>query len=87
MHYFVVHSKNPVESCVFCVMAVDLLKKHGRPFLVKKLGEDFTREALLQEFPDAKTFPVITQVFDDGEGITRTYYIGGYTELEAKLNG
>jgi hypothetical protein len=41
-----------------------------------KLGEDFTRETLLEMFPDAKTFPIIVL---DG------FNIGGYVQLKEKL--
>jgi len=38
---------------------------------------DYSREDLMEKFPNARTFPQITM--DD-------VYIGGYTELEALLN-
>jgi glutaredoxin len=41
-----------------------------------KLDEDFTREHLLEMFPDARTFPVILL---DG------MYIGGYDQLQTLL--
>ena len=40
------------------------------------LDVDFSREDLMSKFPEARTFPQITQ--DD-------QYIGGYTELEKHL--
>jgi len=40
------------------------------------LGVDYSREDLIKKFPEARTFPQITQ--DD-------QYIGGYTELEQHL--
>ena len=40
------------------------------------LDVDYSREDLLDKFPEARTFPQITQ---DGN------FIGGYTELEKHL--
>jgi glutaredoxin len=40
------------------------------------LDVDFSREDLISKFPEARTFPQITQ---DNQ------YIGGYTELEKYL--
>ena len=60
------------DSCPYCVKAINLLATTDLDFEVHKLGEDFSREELLEWFPDAKTFPVIT--------LDRSY-IGGYTEL------
>ena len=42
------------------------------------LDQDFTREQLLEKFPNARTFPQITI---DGLGI------GGYQEFEKYING
>ena len=41
------------------------------------LDVDYSREDLVNKFPEARTFPQITQ---DGN------YIGGFTELNAHLN-
>jgi glutaredoxin len=41
------------------------------------LDKDFTREQLLEMYPTARSFPVVVV---DG------FYIGGYTQLEQKLN-
>jgi hypothetical protein len=42
-----------------------------------KLGVDFSRETLLENYPTAKSFPVITV---DG------FYIGGYSQLAERIN-
>jgi hypothetical protein len=42
-----------------------------------KLDVDFSRETLLENYPTAKTFPVITV---DG------FYIGGYSQLAERIN-
>jgi glutaredoxin 3 len=59
-------------DCKFCDMARNALKSGGIPFTEKKLGTHFTRERLLEDFPTAKTFPIVVV---DG------FYIGGYTQL------
>lgn len=64
------------ENCSFCMSAKLLLTNKGIPFREQKLGEDFTRETLLEMFPSAKTFPVIVV---DG------FNIGGYQQLKEKL--
>lgn len=64
------------ESCSHCMSAKILLTNKGIPFKEQKLGEDFTREVLLEMFPHAKSFPVIVV---DG------FNIGGYQQLKEKL--
>lgn len=70
----VIYSK---DSCPFCVKAKDLLQRNNKKFKELKLGVDFTREEILELFPSAKTFPIITI---DGE------WIGGYAQLEEIFN-
>ena len=65
------------EQCQSCDSARALLKEKGVPFSEKKLNKDFTREWLLETFPNAKTFPVIVV---DG------FHIGGYTQLTEMIN-
>lgn len=65
------------ESCSYCMSAKILLTNKGIPFKEQKLGEDFTRETLLEMFPQAKSFPVIVI---DG------FNIGGYQQLKEKLD-
>ena len=64
------------ENCSFCTQAKMLLSSKGIGYQEMKLNEDFTREHLLQTFPEAKTFPVVVV---DG------FNIGGYTELNKML--
>lgn len=64
------------ESCSHCMSAKILLTNKSIPFKEQKLGEDFTRETLLEMFPHAKSFPVIVV---DG------FNIGGYQQLKEKL--
>jgi glutaredoxin len=64
-------------DCSYCVDAKSVLKNNNIPFEEKVLDLNFTREYLLEEYPSAKTFPVI--VIDEK-------YIGGYTELVDYMN-
>jgi len=64
------------EGCQYCRMAAQLLEQKKIDFLEHKLDVNFTREHLLEKFPEAKTFPVIVV---DG------YRIGGYSELREHL--
>jgi glutaredoxin 3 len=63
-------------NCPYCVNAKKLLELKGIPFEEKVLDVDFTREQLLEKFPEAKTFP---QVILEGE------HVGGYTDLAKKF--
>lgn len=65
------------DNCSYCTNAKLLLTSKGISFTEYKLGEDFTRENLLDMFPEAKTFPVVVV---DG------FNIGGYVQLKEKLN-
>ena len=59
--------------CPFCEKAKFLCQQQRYQFTYKQLDEDFTREELLEQFPEARTFP---QIRADGE------YIGGYDEFK-----
>lgn len=61
-------------ACPFCVQAKALAEREGHKLTYKMLDEDFDREALMEVFPTARTFP---QIIVDGEKI------GGYTEFKA----
>ena len=65
------------DGCNYCMAAARLMMQKGIQFNVQELNVHFTREMLLEKFPDAKTFPVIVV---DG------MYIGGYNELNEELN-
>ena len=69
----VVYSK---DQCIFCDKAINLLKVNAKEHIVYKLGKDFDRDTILEMFPDARSFPIITL---DKE------FIGGYNELENLL--
>lgn len=69
----IVWSKN---QCPYCDQAKALLKMKGIEFEERNINKDYTREALLEAVPNARTVP---QIFLDGE------LIGGFTELKVKL--
>jgi glutaredoxin 3 len=69
----IVWSKN---QCPYCDQAKALLKMKGIEFEERNINKDYTREALLEAVPNARTVP---QIFLDGE------LVGGFTELKAKL--
>lgn len=71
---FVVYSK---DQCIYCDKAVTLLKLKSKEFIQYKLGKDFDRDTILEMFPNARTFPIIT---------LDKRFIGGYNELEKLLN-
>ena len=60
------------DNCGYCENAKSFCKSKVLPYIYHKLGVDFTREELLDMFPDAKTFP---QIKVDGKSI------GCYAEL------
>jgi len=61
-------------QCPYCVQAKALAEREGHELTYKMLDEDFDREALMETFPGARTFP---QIIVDGEKI------GGFTEFKA----
>ena len=64
------------DNCAFCDQAKSLLKSKGIPFETLKLGEQISRDELLQLIPTARTMPQIVK--DD-------VVIGGYKELRELL--
>jgi len=60
------------DLCAYCDMAKRELKKRDIAFEERKIGDDWTKEQLLKEIPNARTIP---QIVIDGK------VIGGYTEL------
>lgn len=59
-------------NCPYCSRAKTLLNTRKVNFTEYKLNEDFTREFLVEKYPNAMTFPVVVV---DG------YHIGGFTQL------
>jgi len=73
MNNVIVWSK---ENCPFCQRAVSLLESKGIDYELRKIGEGWTREQLLEAVPTARTVP---QIIVDGDSI------GGFTELHNML--
>jgi glutaredoxin len=69
------------DACKYCFMAIALLSQRDLPFKEFKLGREFTREELLEQFPSARTFPQIKMINEDGSEVV----IGGYDELAKQL--
>tara|TARA_X000001316_G_C899663_1_gene18335 strand:- start:167 stop:397 length:231 start_codon:yes stop_codon:yes gene_type:complete len=66
------------DHCPYCDMAVHkaqamMQERSDIKVSVKKLGEDFGREEMLENFPGARTFP---QIRINGENI------GGWQEFQ-----
>ena len=59
-------------QCPYCDAAEYAAQARDLDYTVKKLDEDYTKLELLEQFPNAKTFP---QIIVDGESI------GGYTQF------
>lgn len=65
------------DNCLACNQAKSLLDIKGVPYEIKMLGENATKQELLEAVPDARSVP---QIFIDGK------YLGGLLELR-KLIG
>ena len=64
-------------QCIFCDKAVQLCEMKNLEYKKYMIDVDYSREDLMALFPEARTFP---QIKMDSQ------YVGGYTELEARLN-
>ena len=64
-------------NCPYCDKAKALCDKEDLAYAYMRLDEDYTKEELLELFPNARTLPQIT--------IDNTY-IGGFTELRNYLS-
>jgi glutaredoxin 3 len=62
--------------CPYCDKAIALCTKEGLKYTYYQLDEDYTKEELLELFPNVKTLPQIT---------IDNKYIGGYMELRNYL--
>jgi len=60
------------ENCGYCTAAKSLAESKGINYVYKKMGTDFTRDEVFEQFPNARTFPQI-KVNDEP--------IGGYNEF------
>ena len=64
-------------NCPFCVRAKHALTDKGLAYEERVIGEDWTKEQLLEMVPDARSVPQI--IIDEK-------VIGGYTEMVKYLN-
>ena len=64
------------QNCLACSQAKSLLDTKGIPYEVKMLGENATKQELLEAVPDARSVP---QIFLDGK------YVGGLDALRKIL--
>jgi len=56
----VIYGKDNCPDCTTAKTVMDKIDNEGITAVYKKLDTDFTREELLEKFPDAKSFPVIS---------------------------
>jgi len=59
-------------ACPSCTKAKMFCENNNLPFEYLEMGKDFSREAILAEFPNARTFP---QIVINGNKI------GGYEQM------
>lgn len=59
-------------NCTFCDQAKSLCENRKLDYVYRELGKDFTRQEILNEFPNARTFPQIK---------INNMPIGGHQEL------
>ena len=64
------------DGCGFCEAAKELCERTQLKYSYYKLNQDFTREELIERFPNAKTYPQIT---------VQNSHVGGYTEFAKYL--
>ena len=76
MNRAIMYSK---DNCPYCVEANNLLRARGYEIEKYVIGENCTREQLLEAVPNAKTVPQIFFVNEDGS----QDYIGGYDQLKS----
>jgi glutaredoxin len=65
------------ENCGYCRKAKELLAANNIPFEERLIGQQWSKEELLKEVPNARTVP---QILLDGN------YVGGYTDLVSYLS-
>lgn len=60
------------EGCSYCVKAKTLCENYNLAHEYIEIGKDISREALMEEFPNAKTVPQI---------VVNGLKVGGYDQL------
>ena len=76
-------------SCGYCIQAKRVLESGGHDYAYVDLSDTTPGEqAKLMEIA-GKPFRTVPQIFKKGFGMdpTELTYVGGYTELQAELNG
>jgi len=63
--------------CPFCDKAKSLCETRGFKYTYKSLGTDYTREELMEQFPNARTVPQI---------VINCQKIGGYDQFTQYLD-
>lgn len=64
------------SNCPYCDQAKSLLMQYGIAIEDRKIGNGWTKEALLESLPNARSVPQI--IIDD-------IYLGGFKELKEYL--
>ena len=76
---YTIYSK---PNCSFCLQAKQLLEMEQLPFEYKQLGTHYNLDELMTLSPDAKSFPQIFVVDENGN----KELIGGFNNLVEYLN-
>lgn len=79
MNKYIIYSK---PSCGYCLQAKDLLTLEQLPFEYLTLGTHYNLDELMTVAPNAKSFPQIFIVDENGD----KELIGGYNDLVEHLN-
>ena len=74
MNKYIIYSK---PSCGRCLQAKDLLEQNNLDFEYKQLGTHYSLDELMILSPNAKSFPQIFVVDENGN----KELVGGYSEL------
>jgi glutaredoxin len=61
------------DNCNYCKLAVELMNMTGMNYAYSTVGEDIGINEIREQFPNAKTVPIVEV---NGE------WIGGFTELK-----
>ena len=75
---YTIYSK---PNCSFCMQAKQLLEMEKLEFEYKNLGTHYSLQEFMELFPNAKSFPQIFVVDENGN----KELVGGYSELVEHL--
>lgn len=78
MNKYIIYSK---PSCGYCLQARDLLEQNKLEFEYLQLGTHYSLDELMTLAPDAKSFPQIFVVDENGN----KELVGGYADLVEHL--